>query len=320
VLSGRNAPLSESSTAARNPDDRVAENLLQARSAGLKSLDHPLGAGDTLKVSVPGTDEFTDCRVRVSGEGTVNIPLVGSVQAAGLGEDAITSEITERLKNYIRNPQVRVYVQEYRGNQVGVFGAVTTPGVYKPASGDDSLQDIIAQAGGFSATAAHRVEFAPARSGASSARGAVPVSLHDVGRISIDLSDPMSARYLSMPAHAGDVIFVPELGQVLVQGWVAKPGSYPITPGLRVLGAIAAAGGSLYAADLSAVKLVRAEQNGPKQVKSIDINAIEARDDFVADADVIDVSYSNAKIVPYGIYTAFSEIFHLGAYVNPAFP
>ena len=130
----------------------------------------------------------------------------------------------------------------------------------------------------------------------------------------------MSARYLSMPAHAGDVIFVPELGQVLVQGWVAKPGSYPITPGLRVLGAIAAAGGSLYAADLSAVKLVRAEQNGPKQVKSIDINAIEARDDFVADADVIDVSYSNAKIVPYGIYTAFSEIFHLGAYVNPAFP
>jgi polysaccharide export outer membrane protein len=303
-------------------DTRAAETLLQERSTSLTSLDHPLGAGDSLKITVPNTDEFTDCVVRVSGEGTITIPLVGSVRAAGLSEDEITREITDGLKKYIRNPQVQVYVQEYRGNQVGVFGAVAKPGVYNPASSNDSLQDMIAQAGGFTATAARRIDFVPAKATASDGEIA-PASLHDADRISIDLSDPMNARYLSMPAHAGDILFVPELGQVLVQGWVAKPGSYPITPGLRVLGAIAAAGGSLYAADMSAVKLVRSRQRGRKEVESVDVDAIEtgeARDDFVEDADVIDVGYSDAKIVPYGLYTALSEIFHLGAYVNPALP
>jgi polysaccharide export outer membrane protein len=303
-------------------NNRAAADLLQTRATALTSLDKPLGPGDSLKISVPGTDEFTDCEVRVSGQGTVNVPLIGNIQAAGLSEEAVASEITDRLKKYIRNPQVRVYVQEYRGNQVGVFGAVTRPGVYNPASGDESLQSMIAQAGGLTATAARRIEFV-AGGTESGGRGVVAVSLQEPGRISIDLNDPMSVRFLSMPAHPGDVIFVPELGQVLVQGWVGKPGSYPITRGLRVLGAIAAAGGPLYAADLDAVKLVRSQHSGGKKVEAIDINAIETgetSDEFVEDADVIDVGYSNAKIVPYAVYTAFSEIFHLGAYVNPALP
>ena len=43
-----------------------------------------------------------------------------------------------------------------------------------------------------------------------------------------------------MSARAGDVIIVPAAGDVTVQGWVEKPGAYSISPGLTVLGAIAA--------------------------------------------------------------------------------
>lgn len=53
------------------------------------------------------------------------------------------------------------------------------------------------------------------------------------------------------------MLLIPSAGQVLVEGWVEKPGSYKITPALTVLGAVAAAGGPLFPADTSAVKVIR---------------------------------------------------------------
>ena len=42
-----------------------------------------------------------------------------------------------------------------------------------------------------------------------------------------------SRAYLSMPARPGDVIFVPEAGEVMVQGWVQNPGTTRLHPGSR---------------------------------------------------------------------------------------
>lgn len=73
-----------------------------------------------------------------------------------------------------------------------------------------------------------------------------------------------SQTYLTLPARPGDVIMVPGSGEVLVEGWVNKPGSYKITPRLTILGVVAAAGGPLFAADTSSVKLIgriRREKN-----------------------------------------------------------
>jgi polysaccharide biosynthesis/export protein len=312
---------------AHHSDTDAGDALLRDRLANPGDSDRPLGPGDVLKINVPGTDEYNDFTVRISGEGTINAPLVGVMPAAGLSEDALAHQLTDRLRKYVRNAQVQIFVQEYRSNQVGVFGAVTRPGVYDITGGGDTLQDMIAQAGGLTPAAARRIDLIPGRS-----NPARPIAPQIPGqadgsdgddRISIDLSDPLSGRYLSAPAHFGDVIFVPELGQVLVEGWVEKPGSYSITPGLRILGAIGAAGGALYPADLESVELVRVKPNGRKEVKSVDLTAVEtgeSRDLLVDDADVIQVGYNTAKVIPYGIYQAFTDVFHVGAYVAPALP
>ena len=57
---------------------------------------------------------------------------------------------------------------------------------------------------------------------------------------------------------------IPGGGQVLVEGWVERPGAYSITHGLTVSGAVVAAGGTLFPADPTAVKVIRTERGGKK--------------------------------------------------------
>jgi polysaccharide export outer membrane protein len=115
------------------------------------------------------------------------------------------------------------------------------------------------------------------------------------------------------------VILVPGSGAVLVQGWVEKPGSYKITPGLTVLGAVAAAGGPLFPADTSAVNVMRTGKDGGKILLLADIEKIkrgERSDVSVQEGDVIEVAASGPKLVPYGVYRFFSAVFHIGAGVS----
>ena len=124
--------------------------------------------------------------------------------------------------------------------------------------------------------------------------------------------------YLTLPTRPGDVILVPGAGQVLVEGWVEKPGSYKITSELTVLGAVAAAGGPLYPANTSAVKVIRAGKEDGKVVLLADLEKIkhgEEPDIPVRAGDVIEVSSSAAKMVPYGFYRFFASVLNVGASV-----
>ena len=108
---------------------------------------------------------------------------------------------------------------------------------------------------------------------------------------------------------------VPGSGQVLVQGWVEKPGAYRITPGLTALGAVAAAGGPLFAADTSAVQVIRTGKWGERISYLADLEKIkhgEKPDISAQEGDVIEVASSGPKLVPYGIYRFFTTIFNVG--------
>jgi protein involved in polysaccharide export with SLBB domain len=115
-----------------------------------------------------------------------------------------------------------------------------------------------------------------------------------------------SARFLNMPLRPGDVLFVPTAGQVAVVGWVYNPGSFKITSGFSALSAIGAAGGPLFAADQGDVHLLRTKNSGATESISINLDKIkrgEEPDIPVQGNDVIEVSYSKAKIVPYIFYS-----------------
>jgi polysaccharide biosynthesis/export protein len=114
-------------------------------------------------------------------------------------------------------------------------------------------------------------------------------------------------RYLDMPVRPGDVLFVPAAGSVYVQGWVDKPGLFPITPGMTALGSIAAAGGALYT---SSATLIRTEQTGVRREVALNLSEIKSGqepDVPVRGGDVIVVNRSVVGALPYTVYFLLSR-------------
>jgi polysaccharide export outer membrane protein len=311
--------------------ERLAQ-LWQRRTQDRPLTDYPIGSGDVLEITVPAMEELRGRVVRVSGEGTIALPLIGVVKAAGLTEEALREAIRRQLENYMHNPQLDLFVRDYRSRQVAVIGAVTKPGLYNLASETDTILDLVALAGGMRDEAAQRILLIPAEPadpGMTKALAAIlpaqlvsqdpsPLFLKQTDPLVIDLNNLAHGGhqlYLSLPARPGDVIMVPGSGQVLVQGWVEKPGAYRITPGLTALGAVAAAGGPLFAADTSAVQVIRTGKRGERISYLADLEKIktgEKPDIAAQEGDVIEVAASGPKLVPYGIYRFFTSIFNVG--------
>lgn len=100
-----------------------------------------------LEVSVFKVPELSKT-VQVADSGTVNLPLVGEIPAAGQTAQDVERNLTKQLgAKYLQNPQVTVFVKEYNSQRVTVEGAVKKPGVY-PIRGSSTLLQIIATAEG----------------------------------------------------------------------------------------------------------------------------------------------------------------------------
>src|SRR5262249_51373042 len=75
-------------------------SLWASRTGARPFADFPIGPGDQIDLSVPGVDELTDT-VRVSATGTIHLAYIGEIQAAGLTENELRSEIENRLRIYM---------------------------------------------------------------------------------------------------------------------------------------------------------------------------------------------------------------------------
>jgi protein involved in polysaccharide export with SLBB domain len=124
----------------------------------------------------------------------------------------------------------------------------------------------------------------------------------------IDMSKPKSQRFTEIPARPGDVVLVPLAGEVTVQGWVEKPGSFKVTTGMTVLSAIAAAGGPQFS---SSATLLREQPNGGKHSIALDLSKVksgEQPDLQVEGGDVVVVERSVVGAVPYSVYFLIQHI------------
>jgi polysaccharide biosynthesis/export protein len=327
--------LSESQGDENSDLARLAQ-VWEKRRQDSPGSDYPIGPGDVVEINVAGMKEINALSVRVSGDGTIALPFVGVVKVSGMTETELRDEIRKRLQtNYMRNPQVSSFVKEFYSRQVAVIGAVQKPGLYKLSSHTDTIFEMISQAGGTTTMAAERILFIPAeRADADKAKAIAatlpaqltsqdptPLILKNVEPIVINLATLVrggNEKFLAIPARPGDVIMVPGSGEVLVQGWVEKPGSYKISPGLTVLGAVAAAGGPMYPADVGSVQIIRTGRQGQKTTIVADLDSIkrgEQPDIAVLESDVVEVGSSGPKMVAYGIYRFFTNIMRVGASV-----
>lgn len=134
--------------------------LWQRRSSN-DSTDFPIGPGDVITLTVPEIDELQKQQIRVSSEGTIGLPLIGTMGVAGLDENDLTTAIAERLAIYMKHPRVELFVERYQTREVAVIGAVQKPGLYDLASSNESIIDLIGNAGGITTEAAQKVIFVP---------------------------------------------------------------------------------------------------------------------------------------------------------------
>lgn len=335
-LDDRLAAKSVLSQARENNDVERLARIWQQRRQENYADDYALGPGDVLEIYVPGLEEFKQLVVRVTGQGTIALPYVGAINVLGMSEKGLRAEIRRRLqKDIMHDPQVTVFAKESPSRQVAVIGAVQKPGLYNLTSSSDTIFNMISHAGGMRAEAAERILFIPAEPAEPEKATEIiasmparltssdvsPLILKNVDPIVIDLDNVIRGgheRYLATPARPGDIIMVPGGGDVLIQGWIAKPGSYRITPGLTLLGAIAAAGGPLFPADSESVELIRTNKQGQKISMMANLDAIrrgEEPDIRLQEGDVIDVLSSGPKLFAYGFYRFFTSIMHVGASV-----
>ena len=106
-----------------------------------------IASGDLLEVSVFGAPDFNN-EVRVAEDGTVSLPMVGSIPAAGMSILKFANALKTKLANggYFNDPQVSVFVKEYATAGVSMLGEVQKPGIY-PLLGAHTLYDAISAAG-----------------------------------------------------------------------------------------------------------------------------------------------------------------------------
>jgi polysaccharide biosynthesis/export protein len=328
------AQAAKASQAKENNDLERLAQLLERRKRESSASDYTIGPGDVLEINVAGVDEIKNMSERVTAEETISLPFVGVINTRGLTDKTLRSEIRRRLEtNYVRNPQVSLFVKEFRSRQVAVIGAVQKPGMYNLASSADTMMSMISQAGGMRTDAAEHILFFPAEPAEPEkakeiidslpvqvlSQSPSPLVLKNVDPIVINLDSVNRSgnqRYLNMPALPGDIVMVPGGGEVLIQGWVERPGSYKITSGLTILGAMAAAGGTSYPADTSSVELIRTNLEGHKSTFIADLDAIkrgEQPDLPLREGDLINVVSTSGKAFAWGFYKVFTTLVHVGA-------
>jgi polysaccharide export outer membrane protein len=113
--------------------------LLQQRS-------YLIGPLDKVTIDVYGVSELSRT-TQVAADGTLSLPLLGTIQAMGRSSTELAQQIASGLRGrYVRDPQVTVSVDTVN-QTITVDGEVNKPGLY-PVNGRLTLMRAIAQAEG----------------------------------------------------------------------------------------------------------------------------------------------------------------------------
>jgi len=195
--------------------------------------DYVLGPGDVIKISVFQNADMT-VETRVSENGTITFPLIGSVPVGGMSTSMAEQRIAKMLRDggFLIDPHVTVLVQQIRGNQVAVLGQFNRPGRYPLETTQTRLSDVIAQAGGIAPTGSDIVIFSGQRDGKTVLK-------------EIDVSHLFSSSNAEtdFTMQSGDVLFVDRYPLFYIYGEVQRPGSFRVERNMTVVQALANGGG-----------------------------------------------------------------------------
>ena len=110
--------------------------------------EYRVGPSDVLGISIWRQPDLSLGGVPVRPDGKISIPLAGEIEVAGLTALEINEVVTERLKEYVAEPQVTIMVVQVNYPVVFIIGEVNRPGPI-PIRQNTTMLQAISLAGGF---------------------------------------------------------------------------------------------------------------------------------------------------------------------------
>jgi polysaccharide biosynthesis/export protein len=232
-----------------------------------------IGPGDLVSLTIVSGSEdekVTPFPARVAEDGTIVVPIVGSVRIGGMEPIAAEQQITTAAieRGIFRQPLVTITITQRATNRITVLGAVAKPGVVELPRSSCDIASALAAAGGLSSAAGTQVEVLHRGQSALSAKNSKPLTPQDTSGVKlasfeepaagaeapsamtrIDLSEAGVSSLQRRQLADRDVVNVLPLEKryVHVTGLVKKPNQIELTRDkeIRVLDAVAMAGGTI---------------------------------------------------------------------------
>lgn len=235
----------------------------QAATPAIDTGAYVLGPSDVINVMVYGQSEF-NVQTRIKSDGSITMPLIGRVEAAGKDPLRLGEEIRKRLisGNYLRDPIVNIEVTGYNSRFARVVGHVGASTIV-PLDRDYHVLDVLLKAGWVRASASRYVQ------------------LHrqaDGEKITLDTDELARAGEGSdIIVRPGDTLFVEAAEVVYLTGPAMRPGAYQLKPGMTIANLLAQAGGVGQTASRSRFGVTR----GTADEEIVDDQFVLEKDDVV---------------------------------------
>lgn len=235
----------------------------------LYGQDYIVGERDVLRITVYDNPDLTTV-ARVSGEGTILFPLIGEVKVSGLTIPQIAKKIADLLSDgYIINPQVIVFIEEFRSKKVTIIGEVSKPGLYE-LPGQTTLLELLSKAGGLTKDSGDK---AIVKRKSIQGEQTLSVNLRQL----IEKGDTT----IDVILQDGDSIYIPKAGFFYVTGEVKKPDAYKFEEGTTVIKAVTMAGGFTDKAATKRIKIKRNEDGKEVLLERVGFDDLIKPDDVI---------------------------------------
>jgi polysaccharide export outer membrane protein len=240
--------------------------------AAIADDNYRIQRDDVLQITVVEDPNLSRETV-VAQDGTINLPVVGSITARGLTTGELAQKIRTALieAQYLRDPQVSISLRVINRPRVAVLGMVLRPGSYEFKEGE-TVMHAISMAGSFDPDRAMLRDALLRRKRADGTEETIPLDLEK-----LFLKGDLSQNHRLQP---DDVIFIPEdvVNRIYVLGRVMRPGLYPWKQRTTVLEAINRAGGQQERGTLSKVYIIRPNPDAPDKPQRITVNLLKLID------------------------------------------
>lgn len=246
--------------------------LLVCPLPAMPADDYIVGTEDVLKITVYNYPDLTTTE-RVSGEGIITLPLVGEIKVAGLTTDLVAKTIAKKLADgFIIDPNVSVFVVEFRSKKIIVMGQVNKPGVYM-LSGNTTFLELLSLAGGLTRDAGGKATIKRKSNEGAKGEGIITIDMKKL----IEEGDTS----LDMLLMDGDNIYIAKAGVFYITGEIKNPAAYKHEEGLTLIKAITMAGGFTDKASPGRIRIIRKIDNKEKVLQKAAMDEKLLPDDII---------------------------------------